>query len=284
MSTDTHTLPDNCPSQLDLSSYTDREGAEHVAPHLEACPSCKTVVAFYSNINDVVKKNIAPADGLAERVKCACRREREAAERRRHFQLVFWRAAAVAAMVIAAVAIYVTVVTGPKPAETVTTPALAAAEPPATASEAPGAAAVAKAPVPDTDEDAPAGTALVPEDLANVGTGSGEFGTAASVHIAPNRVRHVWVVKDLDYSTKLFCSLIPSQAKWKQDGSPDECASYQVALSDKELQSLVDNLAAVGFSLVSPSFPQPGEKRKLLASGRTVIYDVDLVPAQASAP
>lgn len=274
----------DCPSQVDLSAYTDREGAAHVETHLAVCPSCSTVVAFYEHVNGVIKNATAPSESLTERIKSACRRE-AALERRRQFQLVFWRAAAAVALLFGLSALYL----HQRTPTAAVAPVVAAA--PNTVSPTPAVAPTAPTDVAAAMAEAEAmtgtpGATVDAADLAAAGTGrDGSLATPGTMHIAPNRVRHVWVVKDLNSSVKLFYSLLPTTAQLAQtEKAGDEGISFRMALPDKELQTLVDNLSTAGMSLVSPVFPQPGEKHKLLANGRNIIYDVEFVPGGQTEP
>jgi hypothetical protein len=48
-------------------------------------------------------------------------------------------------------------------------------------------------------------------------------------------------------------------------------------LSDRDLQGLVDQLAAAGWALMSPTGPQPQRTQSLIATGRRLCYEVEFV-------
>jgi hypothetical protein len=104
--------------------------------------------------------------------------------------------------------------------------------------------------------------------------------------ILPRRVRHVWVVDSLEEGKNEFLEQLPDGALCSIcDSDPGKEAApstvcFSVELGEEQLQSLVDQLSASGWALVSSALPQPGEPGRLLLTGESVSYIVELVAAE----
>ena len=100
------------------------------------------------------------------------------------------------------------------------------------------------------------------------------------VGIAPV-LRHVWTVPDLDEAGNLLAKI--GQANEKNivvKEKNDEQVIYSVALSDAEVQSLVNLLHKENWSLVSPGYPQPKEEYNAVFTGKKVDYEIQIVRQQ----
>jgi hypothetical protein len=95
--------------------------------------------------------------------------------------------------------------------------------------------------------------------------------------LVPPRVRHVWVVNDVNAAKRTVLDSLPKDASVTVATSEDGTVAIQAVLPDRALQGLVDTLAEAGMSLLSPTAPQPNRAKNLIVTGRMVRYDMDLV-------
>lgn len=282
-----------CPNVEDLGLMLDGEKADHIRAHFEICPVCKREVEVYERLDRAVRSALTPPTGLADRIKLAC--DREAAKER---PLVMWpvmpvsRIAAAAGFAVAVGLAGVLLWRGGPQTDTVLTASTGKTAPAVTVAAAPAVSPtpVLPAPAPATVE-APAGTPVFESHDAAMSFASapvsgleiqpvGIGATVAAATMAmplPNRVRHVWVVKDAATTAALIRSGLPPDAVTEK--SEDGQTTIQVSLPDASLQRLVDALAGAGCHLVSPDLPQPGKYNHTLIQNRPVLYKAELVPA-----
>ncbi|MBR6374535.1 MAG: hypothetical protein IKS20_15275 [Victivallales bacterium] len=100
------------------------------------------------------------------------------------------------------------------------------------------------------------------------------------VGIAPV-LRDGWTVPDLDEAGDFLEKI--GQANGKNivvKEKNDEQVIYSVALSDAEVQSLVNLLHKENWSLVSPGYPQPKEEYNAVFTGKKVDYEIQIVRQQ----
>jgi hypothetical protein len=104
--------------------------------------------------------------------------------------------------------------------------------------------------------------------------------------ILPRQVRHVWVVDSLEKGKNEFLEQLPDGALCSicdpdmgKEAAPSSVC-FSVELGEEQLQGLVDQLSASGWALVSSALPQPGEPSRLLLTGESVSYIVELVAAE----
>ncbi|MEI8079498.1 MAG: hypothetical protein WCH61_07725 [bacterium] len=299
MTTEMH-QPRRCPACQELNAIHDGQSAPAaVLAHLETCPDCAAVLAVYRRLDQAVAAALRPPASLAERVKSVCRQQsgRSPALGRGPGRpvLEWWpslrRAAAAVAVIGAAgwlawitahpaappfVAPADTVVFGqPYPApETETVVADTAAEPAATDN---------RDRFSDSTATAFSESSLVsPQHLQLVNV-AGDLTTPAwgdsTGTKLPRRIRHVWVVHDPADAERRLETTLPPGAHLERPRNLNSASRnlFRIRLPDRDTQTLVDNLSRAGFSLVSPSLPQPGEGRRLATTGRPVIYEVELV-------
>lgn len=284
----------SCPSLEELSAWHDGAGEPGLRAHVEACAACQQLLVTFRRVDAAMRVAAQPSPDLAERIKARCR----ALPQREPLFLVLWNqpllrwaaACAVVAVVLLLVHQKMTTATVAAPmagAETAPTPAAAPAlvanstpppvpaVPPAqdegagtTAARSAGTAVAGSNPIRASKivraaaDPAPAGNADMRQAL-----------------LVPARVRHVWVVKDLESAKKQVMASLPADASLTVTTAEDGTVSIQALVTDRVLQSLVDKLAGAGMSLVSPTAPQPDRGKDLVVTGRMVRYDVDLVPA-----
>ena len=257
------------------------------------------MVRAYRRADDAIKAAAVPPADLAARIRAACANlpAEQPAIIRLPWPMSIWRyAAAVAAVVVLVCAVAYSVMSGSKPHSGQAAMAKGASERPELASNRqPGLP-----PAGDRADPAPEASAGSPvtaraetevigsEELAMIDTDGRRGGSAnpPTYHDPasrnepvplPVRVHHVWVVKDYARSRDFFLKNLPARTSCTQTSTASDSASVEVILQDRQLQELIDRLAASGWSLLSPGLPQPGQSQQLQATGRTVCYAVDFV-------
>jgi hypothetical protein len=164
----------------------------------------------------------------------------------------------------------------------------------------PAGATAASVPAPNPEPTTPALTdrVLTGGQLAMVsayGPGRASYGGAwrsvegaggPAVAALPDRVRHVWVVDDLDAARRYLAGImtavpLPVPGSAMPTGA-DDATVCRLATSDYALQELVDRLAgAGGWHLTSPDLPQPRTAPQLAFSGKAVEYEIKLVAGKS---
>lgn len=245
--------PPGCPGSDDLSAAVDGSLPEELALHLETCVACQRDLATLRRIDRAVRARLAPPEGLSERIR---QRVRESASVASSATAGWWLSPVVrlaAAVVITAAAV------------AVLTRLLQSGTAP--------------------------GDNLVIEQEALPGTGAPTFktvstdpnGSAAEVAAGartprslPGAVRHVWTVGNAAEKRDRLQAMLP---KGSYDvGTADGNLVFTVRLTDRELQTLVDRLAAdSAWQLASPELPQPRKPGSVALTGHDVRYSLVLV-------
>jgi hypothetical protein len=246
-------------------------------------------VKFYRKVDQAIASAMAPSADLAERIKVACANERGTALLR-FWPAARWRLAAAAALVVAASLATVNYVSGPTPVA----PAVATAAPaiPQGTIASPVPAPVAAEEVVaqsddyvwdnDAEEWVPRGSVRSADlTMATAGVADSAAGERGVREMAA-AVRHVWVVAEAQKTDRVLRDSLPPELATQLGALPaGRPVTLRMVLKDRELQGVVDKLSAAGFSLVSPELPQPGEARRILAVGKSVMYEAELVPPAA---
>ena len=266
-----------CPGLGALSDLVDGVAEPGVQEHVARCRSCLKIVAAYQRLDVATKEAIQPGPGLAERIKARCRGECPEPLR---FTLPWRRQLLSAAAVLTLFALLAGAMLHAW--LQALSPGEAVAEIPAPAPRVTSPAPVDAAPSPAIGPQ----RAAIPLsrgrlEMAKAGTGPAavnapSYQSVPHMRVSP-RVQHVWVVNDLAASREAFLGCLPEKTLVDPVLADATTASYQVLLSDAHLQNVVDRLAGVGFSLVSPMAPQPGRGHELVATGRAVRYEVSFV-------
>lgn len=122
----------------------------------------------------------------------------------------------------------------------------------------------------------------MPLRLAGVNSSLVPASSEGRLHVGiASQLRHVWTVPDLGEADNLLRKI--GQANEKNivvKEKNDEQVIYSVALSDAEVQSLVNLLHEENWSLVSPGYPQPKEEYNAVFTGKNVDYEIQIVRQQ----
>ena len=244
--------PLGCPSRDDLSAVLDGCVPEEVAVHGENCVACQRDLAFLHRIDRAVRSRLAPPKGLADRIR---KRVGEAAavaapEVSRWWLSPVMRLAAAVVITAAAIAVLVRLLDrGVLSGQTV----------------------VENGAVPGGH----------PSAIKQVSSGSAKNSTEVSSSRGPQSlprvVRHVWtVVGNAAGERDRLQAMLPAGA-YDVDLA-DGNTVFTVRLKDRDLQTLVDRLAADSkWQLASPELPQPRQPGSVAISGRDVRYSLVLV-------
>ena len=282
-----------CPSLEELSAWHDGMGAAGLTSHVEACSACQQVLASFRRIDAATRRVAQASPDLAERIKERCR----VLPKREPLFLVLWNQPLLRWAAAGIVATAALLLAYQRMDAGRTSPAVAANE--AAPTSVAASVMVAENAPPPVPAVPPAqdegGRTRAGDDGALVVAGSepvrasqitraaadpsasGADGMRQAL-LVPSRVRHVWVVKDLEAAKKQVLASLPADASLSVATAEDGTVSIQALLADRALQSLVDTLDGAGMSLVSPTARQPGRAKDLVVTGRMVRYDLDLVP------
>ncbi len=301
-----------CPDSEELSAWFDHAAAApRVAAHVAQCDACRREIEHFRRLDAAVRAAIQAPPGLTARIQDACRREAGESQPARNlfrsFRIHFpaWRLAA-AAGITALIGLMAWEFhhLNRGPATVAPDLAQAAGTPPTTTAGAVLAAAGIAAGADErtaTNADPGPGTLAMnlgeammerspaePDvDTAWNKTVTGTDLRAVSVHDVPatgalapkileGNIRHVWVVADLQASTRLLRASLPKGARLVEKPAGDRIL-FQTSLKDGELQQLVNALAGAGCALVSPDLPQPDEDLRIHVRNKYVSYQAEMV-------
>jgi hypothetical protein len=259
-----------CPGSDDLSAVVDGQAAEEISVHTDSCAACRGQVQALRRLDAAIRRRMGPPSGLSERIKQAVRdgASREVLEMPRWWMSPALRLAAAVAVTAAAIAVLVNVL-GEHPnglTETfaATTPAEAggAGLPPTRSAVLPRGPLIE-------------GPVLVPASVGNGSVGSGSGAGDESPQSLPQRVRHVWTVNDASESASYLKTALPHGSY--EVGNEDGNTRFSIVLSDRDLQKLVDGLAAHRWQLVRPDLPQPQKQASVVLTGQQVRYTLVMV-------
>ncbi|OPZ29233.1 MAG: hypothetical protein BWZ02_01053 [Lentisphaerae bacterium ADurb.BinA184] len=272
-----------CPDRVALSVWADTGADPAIARHVAACPDCRMVVDGYRSFDAAVRRAARPPADLADRVWAACL---SAPADSPTIIIPVWMHAvriAAAALIVGAVTAVVFVLGGSPAARN---PALAQAETEGAALAVGLARPTIYIPFAGTGGGYPS-LATEPIDssrLTRVATTDPEAAVPplpvslrGSPVVLDNFVHHVWVVGDVRASEHELLGALPESATPLCTNRTDRSVCLKVILADRQLQQLVNRMQDAGWALVSPGLPQPGEESRLLATGKDVVYTVDLV-------
>jgi len=281
----------DCPKFTELSAWMDGEGATAVGEHVGTCQACDRTVKFFRKVDQAIVCAMAPSPELAARITAACERDR-GVQALRFWLIGLGRMAAAAALVITAgiAAWFYSTKPVPPHAQISNYGKNVIAPEPVARTTAIGSTVPADA-IPHVDdyvwddeseEWVPRGSVRAADlTMASAGnTGASE--TDRGVREIADAVRHVWVVGDVKKTDRIIRkSLPPELAAQLETLTANRPITLRMTFKDRDLQGFVDKLSAAGFSLVSPELPQPGEARRILAVGKPVEYEAELVPPAA---
>lgn len=271
-----------CPEPETISAWVDQQAGDEqriVTEHLRECKKCGQVVQAYQRIDEGVRSVQSasePAD-LSRHIQSRCRALPPVPRSATPFPGLFWKAAAVLALVMAATALYSSRHDGPATADS--------GELPQTQAES--------AEVASASSGAPAGESLyatgieMPDslglrhqihasldstDLTPVGgqTPAFRMGSGRAVQPVPRSVRHVWLVPENRWDdVRKYLEEYHPQGEWVE---ADEQPAFELSVADTALQALVDKVDNAGAALVSGTPPQPREAASTAFTGRDVGY------------
>jgi hypothetical protein len=102
---------------------------------------------------------------------------------------------------------------------------------------------------------------------------------------APQRVlgrtvSHVWGMPNLANVKSEFQAQLPDGMRCGMDRKNDQDVVFDVKLTDRQLQKLVDSMHAKGWVLFSPQLPQPGQSKLVQLNGSPVLYQAQFIPVK----
>lgn len=306
----------DCPESVELSSWHDGEADLDLSAHVGRCSRCRETVDAYTRIDGVLQAPPPPRDDLKTRILALCECESSSAPVFRFVPLLRV-AAALVVMLAIGYAVLVDIQTDSR-----TDLALGIEAPDVAEEAAPTTDDARSEGVTEVTLSSPRGgpedtyTVMIkrgnelralygPRQAMNgqplffdpdiprsrlvsvAGSMTTDEIAGASLggpSILPRRVRHVWVVDDLDQGRREFLDILPDGALFsvcagdEEGGTTSLCIS--VELGEEQLQELVNELSAGGWALVSSALPQPKENNRLLLTGETVSYMCELVASK----
>lgn len=290
-----------CPSQPDLSAWTDLQNNPNIEKHVNECAKCSAKVEDYRTIDRAIEKIICPPADLVERIKDSYRKSEDPGI------LSGWpfpprkilKYAAVFA--VAGLAGWLATISVQQNKNPTGRP-FARVSPEAgeqlSVNTAPGTdrdrrnTDLAENPL-EKSESTPVespspggtpGSTISPEDLAMADTSGtsgnrGASGFDSSLRkIVQRRVKHVWAVEDPEKILEFINRNLPAKVVHGSEiiRSTDKVI-LKLLIGDNQLQDLVDRIQGEDCSLISSDLPQPGGSRETFFTGNTVLYEADLV-------
>lgn len=278
----TMSTENNCPDPETISSWVDQEAGDEqkiVTEHLRECCKCDQVANAYQRIDEEVRsvQSAAAPPDLARHIQSRCRSLPPVPQPASAFPGLFWKAAAVLALVMAATALYSShqntseIATGGGEAAPQTEsagigegemPASTGGTQYATSIEMPNSLGLRHQ----------VQTSLDATDLTPVGGQSLNFrmGSGRAVQPVPRTVRHVWLVPETQWDdVQKYLDEYHPQGEWTK---ADEQPAFELSVADTALQALVDKVDSAGAALVSGTPPQPREAATTAFTGRDVGY------------
>lgn len=253
--------PSACPGSDDLSAAVDGSVPEEIAVHLETCAQCQRDLATLRRLDAVLRAHLAPPPGLADRIR---QRVHEAAAATPPVVAARWwlspllRLAAAVVITAAAVAFLARLLksgAGPGENTIVETKTFPNAPEPTIRRVS---ADPRRAPV-QAD-----GSVRAPQNL-------------------PRAIRHVWTVGNAADQRDRLQAMLPKGSY--EVGTAEGNTVFTVRLTDRDLQTLVDRLAADStWQLASPDLPQPRKPGSVALTGHDVHYSLVLVESGATQP
>jgi hypothetical protein len=246
-----------CPSSADLSAAVDGSVPEELAVHVESCPACQRDLAVLHRLDRAIRSQLAPPAGLAERIR---QRVHEAATATPVAPPRWWlspvlRLAAAVVITAAAIAVLVHVLNRGAASDPMVVKGNALPGDPLSVNEHVGSGL-----------------------NRNSSEGRGDRTVPANL---PDMVKHVWAVGDAAGERSRVQALLPQGAY--EVATTDGNTVFTVRLTDRDLQKLVDRLAADSkWQLASHELPQPRQPDSVALTGRNVRYSLVLVDNSVS--
>lgn len=291
----------SCPSQPDLSAWTDQQNDPDIRRHVSNCAECHSTVNDYRTIDNAIEKIICPPAHLVEKIRYSCRKSEKNGFLFGWFFSPGKTLKYAAVFALAGIAGWLaTIAVHDKDAEgtpfarvsTETEEQLSANTSPETNREEREADRVdnplenpESTPSEETSPGGRSGSTINPEDIAMADTSgaSGPMGTSGFESSQKNpvrsRVKHVWAVDDPEQTLEFITRNLPGKTIRRGEiiRSTDKVI-LRILVRDDQLQDLVDRIQAEDSSLISSDLPQPGGSRTTFFTGNTVLYEADLVP------
>ncbi|MBN2452294.1 MAG: hypothetical protein JXR77_18050 [Lentisphaeria bacterium] len=251
-------LHDPCPDAEQISACVDGRGSPEAREHLLDCPQCRQTAEAYRLLDTLVRKRLAPPHDLAQRIRNGV--ARAAAQRpvpqQAWFLLPGVRLAAAVALTLGALTVLIVALRPNTPEAT-----LAVAPP----LERPATVHPPVSAIPD-----PANT-MTRVDVGNLRPARETQVVGSGLARAlPAEFRHVWNVEDVDGSARLLQGIVGERDVI--EGVEQGNRTFTMVLPDRDVQQLVDRLAAERWELLSPEGAQPRKGANVAFSGRKVTY------------
>ena len=264
------TSEQSCMTPEQLEELYSGSGTPEERQHLEQCAFCQAKMQEMQRLDAMVAEAIQPPEGLSERVLAAVRREKPGMIQSRlklFRRLTFTAAAAILIVLGLSIWTYESVEEG--------TGAVVAAETAQSAYEPLftgkyGRNALKGSSTPDN------------ANVKTVGSAAAKpYATSQAAGVFfPSVVEQVWSMPDVEKGVeflKQVAAVNQRQFDMRENESYHECA---LALKDTEAQELADKLSSYGWSLLSPSLPQPNSTENVMFTENPVIYKLKLVRAE----
>ena len=248
-------------------------GTTEECQHLAQCSACQSKLHELEHLDALVAKAIQPPDGLSERILAAVRKQEQPIPKNR--MKVLWGltyAAAAAVVIMLSLAVWTYAPQNDADASLVANSAQSVESP---TYEPRFIGKYARNSI----------RSLQASDNANVKTVGSKTATpyAAPLNtgvVFPSIVEQVWSVTDLDHGIEFLKQVAKVNQKQFDLRENEIFHEFAIALKDTEAQELADKLASYGWSLLSPSLPQPDSTENVMFTENPVIYKLKLVRAE----
>ena len=244
-------------------------GTAEERQHLAQCPSCQAKLHEMERLDAMVAEAIQPPAGLPDRILHAVQREKPGALRSRLqlFRRLTYTAAA-AIIIVLGLSIWTYGTGNEAEGELAATSEQIHYEPLFTGK-------YARTPLP---------SAQSPEisKVKTVGSTSARPFTASQATgvVIPSVVEQVWSIPDVETGVAFLKQVATVNQKQFDLRENESYHEFALALKDTEAQELADKLSSYGWSLLSPSLPQPDSTENVMFTENPVIYKLKLVRAE----
>ena len=237
--------------------------------HVAQCASCQAKLHEMEELDAMVATAIQPPEGLSERVLAAVRRDKPGMlqSRLKMFRRLTYAVAA-AIVIVLGLSIWTY---GPVE-EAEGTLAAESAQP---AYEPLFTGKYSRSPLKGTPLSEDANLKTVGSSTTRPYTSSPATGV-----VFPQVVEQVWSVADVERGIAFLKQVADVNQRQFDLHENEAYHEFALALKDTEAQELADKLASYGWSLLSPSVPQPNSTENVMFTENPVIYKLKLVRAE----
>ena len=259
----------SCLSLEQLEELYSGSGTPEERQHLDQCAACQAKLREMQRLDAMVAEAIQPPEGLSERVLGAVQRERPGLiqSRLKMFRRLTYTVAA-AILIVLGLSIWTYGPVEETEGQVVAESAQPAYEPLFTGKY--GKTPLKGMSAPDN------------ANVKTVGSASAKPYTASPVTgmVFPPVVEQVWSIADVEKGIEFLKQVAEVNQRQFDMRENESYHEFALALKDTEAQELADKLASYGWSLLSPSLPQPGRTENVMFTENPVIYKLKLVRAE----